>query len=171
MRVHGFSFTLIAFLFGVCLLSLQSSAQSTKRSTPARTQVSSAAASQIPAPQLVQPEELVKTLRSLKGPRPLILQVGFRVLYVQAHIPGSEYVAAASTPEGIQQLQTRVQKLPRTAAIVLYCGCCPWSHCPNVEPAYEQLRRMGFKNVKVLYIANDFGTDWVGKGYPVASGQ
>lgn len=171
MTIHRFSFTLMALLFGTCLLSLQSSAQNSKRTAATRGSESSASASQIPVSQLVQPEELVKTLRSAKSPKPLILQVGFRVLYVQAHIPGSEYVAAASTPEGIQQLQTRVQKLPRTAAIVLYCGCCPWSHCPNVEPAYEQLRRMGFKDVKVLYIANDFGTDWVGKGYPVASGQ
>jgi hypothetical protein len=25
---------------------------------------------------------------------------------------------------------------------------------------------MGFSNVKVLYIANNFGTDWLDKGYP-----
>jgi hypothetical protein len=25
---------------------------------------------------------------------------------------------------------------------------------------------MGFTNVKALYIANNFGTDWVDKGYP-----
>jgi hypothetical protein len=30
---------------------------------------------------------------------------------------------------------------------------------------------MGFTNVKVLYIANNFGADWVEKGYPVAKGQ
>jgi hypothetical protein len=26
---------------------------------------------------------------------------------------------------------------------------------------------MGFTNVKVLYIAQNFGADWVNKGYPV----
>jgi len=30
---------------------------------------------------------------------------------------------------------------------------------------------MGFTNVKVLYISNNFGTDWVSKGYPVAKGD
>jgi hypothetical protein len=30
---------------------------------------------------------------------------------------------------------------------------------------------MGFTNVKVLYIANNFGTDWVSNGYPVAKGD
>jgi len=128
-------------------------------------------ATQLPAERLMQPEELVTALRSSKTPKPLVLQVGFRVLYVQAHIPGSEYVAAGSSPEGVRRLRERVQKLPRDKAIILYCGCCPWSHCPNVEPAYQELHSMGFTNTKVLFIAHDFGTDWVSKGYPVETGQ
>jgi len=55
--------------------------------------------------------------------------------------------------------------------IVLYCGCCPWNHCPNVKPAYDALQAMGFRNLKVLYIANNFGADWVDKGYPTAKGD
>ena len=117
---------------------------------------------------LIQPEELVNVLRSLKSAKPLIMQVGFHVLYAQAHIPGSEYIGPSSSPEGIGQLRKRVESLPRTQFIVLYCGCCPWSKCPNVTPAYKELRSMGFKNVKVLYIASNFGADWVDKGYPVA---
>jgi thiosulfate/3-mercaptopyruvate sulfurtransferase len=54
---------------------------------------------------------------------------------------------------------------------VLYCGCCPWSHCPNVHTAYQELQALGFTSVKVLYIADDFGTDWVDKGYPTAKGE
>jgi hypothetical protein len=30
---------------------------------------------------------------------------------------------------------------------------------------------MGFTKVKVLYIADNFGTDWVDKGYPSVKGQ
>jgi hypothetical protein len=30
---------------------------------------------------------------------------------------------------------------------------------------------MGFTNVKVLYLASNFGVDWVDKGYPVAKGD
>jgi thiosulfate/3-mercaptopyruvate sulfurtransferase len=61
--------------------------------------------------------------------------------------------------------------MPRTNLIVLYCGCCPWDHCPNVKPADDTLHAMGFTNVKVLYISNNFGTNWVDKGYPVAKGE
>ncbi|MBI1740744.1 MAG: rhodanese-like domain-containing protein [Acidobacteriales bacterium] len=115
-------------------------------------------------------EELVQTLNA-NGAKPLLFHVGSHMLYVQAHIPGSEYLGASSTSQGIQNLAKRVSDLPKKTAIVLYCGCCPWSHCPNVNPAYDTLRQMGFTNVKVLYLANNFGTDWVDKGYPVAKGD
>jgi len=68
-------------------------------------------------------------------------------------------------------LQARVAPLPRKSFIVLYCGCCPWVRCPNVGPAFKLLRDLGFTNVKVLYLANNLGTDWVDKGYPVERGQ
>ncbi|HTM42084.1 MAG TPA: hypothetical protein VL177_14290, partial [Terriglobales bacterium] len=78
---------------------------------------------------------------------------------------------AASSAEGSKELRRRVEGLPRNRFIVLYCGCCPWSHCPNVQPAYKELRSMGFRNVRVLYIESNFGADWVDKGYPVSKGQ
>ena len=118
--------------------------------------------------QLIQPAELAKVLQGSSAQKPLIIQVGFRTLYEQAHIPGSEYVGPSSQAEGIQELHKRVQGLPRNRSIVLYFGCCPWSHCPNVQPAYHELQGMGFRNVKLLYIANNFGADWVDKGYPVS---
>jgi thiosulfate/3-mercaptopyruvate sulfurtransferase len=166
-------FRCVAILNLICcvLMGVTSvSAQATMR-VPKDGDLHPASASDVPLGQLIQPEELAAGLRSAKSPKPLLFQIGFRVLYVQAHIPGSEYVAAGSSPTGAQQLRERVEKLPRDKAIVLYCGCCPWSHCPNVQPAYELLHGMGFTNVKVLFIAHDFGTDWVNKGYPVEAGQ
>ncbi len=139
--------------------------------TSSRSQGTTAQSPAVGGPQLIQPEELVDILKSAKGPKPLVIQVGFRVLYVQAHIPGSEYIGPASSAEGIRQLRKRVEALPRTHSVLLYCGCCPWSACPNVNPAYKELRTLGFDNVKVLYIAHNFGTDWVDKGYPVAKGE
>lgn len=126
--------------------------------------------SSIPPGRLINPEDLVKILQAGKE-KPLLLQVGSHVLYAQAHIPGSEYIGAAQTDAGLQQLRKRVGSLPRTKSIVLYCGCCPWSHCPNVKPADDALHALGFTNVKVLYIVNNFGTDWVDKGYPIAKGE
>ena len=123
------------------------------------------------APALIQPADLASILTSPKAPKPLLVQIGFRVLYVQAHIPGSEFIGPAYTPDAIRRLHKRAEPLPRTQFIVLYCGCCPWNECPNVRPAYKELDAMGFKNVKLLYIAHNFGEDWASKNYPVAKGE
>jgi thiosulfate/3-mercaptopyruvate sulfurtransferase len=128
-------------------------------------------ATAIPAARLIQPDELVKILQSSAAEKPLMIQVGSHVLYAQAHIPGSEYIGPASSEAGLQQLRKRVESLPKAKFIVLYCGCCPWSHCPNIKPAFDAVVAMGFTNVKVLYIADNFGTNWVDKGYPVAKGE
>ena len=130
-----------------------------------------AQATAIPASRQISPEDLVKRLRNSGNEKPLMIQVGSHVLYAQAHIPGSEYIGPASTEAGLQQLRKRVESLPRTNSIILYCGCCPWSHCPNVKPADDALRSLGFSNVKVLYISDNFGTNWVDKGYPTAKGE
>ena len=128
-------------------------------------------ASLIPAARLINPDDLVTILQSGKSEKPLMIQVGSHVLYSQAHIPGSEYIGPASSKSGLAPLRKRVESLPRNKFIVLYCGCCPWSHCPNVKPADDALHAMGFTNVKLLYISNNFGSDWVEKGYPVAKGD
>ena len=125
----------------------------------------------IPALRLINPEELVKILQSPKSEKPLMIQVGSHVLFQQAHITGSEYIGPASSESGIQQLRKRVESLTRSKFILIYCGCCPWSHCPNVKPADDALHALGFTNVKVLYIADNFDTNWVDKGYPVAKGD
>ena len=128
-------------------------------------------ASLTPASRLINPDELVRILQSAKSEKPLMIQVGSHVLYTQAHIPGSEYIGPASSETGLQSLRKRVESLPRKQFIVLYCGCCPWSHCPNINPADDALHAMGFSNVKVLFIADNFGADWADKGYPVAKGD
>jgi thiosulfate/3-mercaptopyruvate sulfurtransferase len=119
---------------------------------------------------LVQPSDLSKIVQST-GAKPLIFNIGPRMLFEQAHITGAEFIGPASDPRGLEALKTRVKSVAKTQSIVLYCGCCPWSHCPNVEPAFKQLRALGFTNVKVLYVANNIGTDWVYKGYPTVKGQ
>jgi thiosulfate/3-mercaptopyruvate sulfurtransferase len=118
----------------------------------------------------LQPEELAHMLR---GPsdKPLLLHVGFKKLFQQAHIPGSEYIGPTSDTEVLTRLRDRVKDLLRDTNIVVYCGCCPWERCPNVKPAYEALQALGFTRVKVLYIAEDFGRDWVAKGYPVSKSE
>lgn len=125
----------------------------------------------IPNAQLMQPEELNRLLHARGVEKPLVLQVGSHLMFAQAHIPGSEYIGPGSQSEGLAQLRGRVAQMPRSAFIVLYCGCCPWNRCPNVGPAYQVLAGMGFTRVKVLYMANNFGEDWVSKGFSVESGR
>jgi hypothetical protein len=124
-------------------------------------------AASIPATNLIQPADLASLLTNASSVKPLVLQVGFRKLYDQAHVPGSEYAGPANTPAGLQVLRERVARLPRDAALVIYCGCCPWSRCPNIAAAYDALHELGFTKVKVMYVADNFGTDWVEKGYPI----
>ena len=127
--------------------------------------------SQIPAGALINPQDLARILSSPPSERPLIIYVGFRFPYTQAHIPGSEYFGPASNQADLQELLKRLNELSRDSFIVIYCGCCPWSHCPNIRPAYEALHNQGFRKLKVLYLAENLGTDWVNKGYPVAKGE
>ncbi|MGP8253456.1 MAG: rhodanese-like domain-containing protein [Terracidiphilus sp.] len=130
-----------------------------------------ASALTIPAAQLMQPEELNRQLHRPQALKPLILQVGSRVMFDEAHIAGAEYAGPGSHDEGLQTLRNRVTALPRSAFIVIYCGCCPWNRCPNVGPAYKLLSGMGFVNLKVLYLADNFGANWVDMGYPVEHTQ
>jgi thiosulfate/3-mercaptopyruvate sulfurtransferase len=120
-----------------------------------------AAAGEMP---LIQPKDLAAQLASAK---PVILQVGPNVLFRSKHIPGAIYAGPAATPQGLEVLNTAAAKLPHDRDIVIYCGCCPWDHCPNVRPAIEALKQMGFTRVKVMYVATNFKADWIDHGYPV----
>lgn len=121
--------------------------------------------------QLISPESLIKRLVQTKAAKPLIIHVGFRPLYIQGHIPGSVYYGPAARPEGLAELRKYVREFPRNQEIVLYCGCCPWSECPNIRPAFKALKEMGFTRLKVLDIPERLSTDWVAKGYPLEKGE
>jgi len=125
----------------------------------------------IPQTELIQPADLAKTLAGDPAAKPLILQVGSKVMFDQGHIPAAEYAGPGGQSNGRAVLTKRVQNLPREKAIVLYCGCCPWDKCPNIRAAYWEMRKLYFINVKVLYIPQDYGTDWVAKGYPTTGSK
>ncbi|HSD62295.1 MAG TPA: rhodanese-like domain-containing protein [Ignavibacteriaceae bacterium] len=122
----------------------------------------------IPDTTFIQPEELAELLRSEKNTQLLILQVGVQSLYDRGHIPGSEYTGSASDSIGMKKLRKRVKELPRDKFIVIYCGCCPLKDCPNIKPAYRELKSLGFNNTKMLYLPDNFNIDWIAKNYPVS---
>ncbi len=123
------------------------------------------------ASQVIQPATLAKEIRGANGKNLKILQVGFRTLYEQGHVPGALYCGPASHAAGRARLKACVAKIPKTADIVLYCGCCPWQECPNIRPAFQELRSMGYTHVSVMEIRQNFGRDWRAKGYPIHSGS
>ncbi len=125
---------------------------------------------EIPSTDMMPPSQLNNQLAKVQSGKIVLIHVGFRVMYEMAHMPGSTYTGAASTPEGLAGLRKFVAKLPRNQQIVIYCGCCPWSHCPNMRPAFAALKEMGFSNVKALDLPERFGDDWTAKGYPVENG-
>lgn len=117
--------------------------------------------------QVVEPAALAAQLASAQGGKPLLLHVGFRVLYRAGAIPGSRYIGPGSEDAGLAALEAAVKDEPRDREIVLYCGCCPWDHCPNMRPAFKALADRGFTNVRALYVPHNLDTDWAGKGYPI----
>jgi thiosulfate/3-mercaptopyruvate sulfurtransferase len=130
-----------------------------------------ASASTVPQAQLMQPAELVSLLKASGAERPVVFQVGSFVMFQQAHVPNAGFAGPGSQPNGMILLKKFAAPLKKDQLIVIYCGCCPWNRCPNIGPAYKQLRDLGFTNVKALYLANNFGDDWVAKGYPTERGE
>lgn len=115
--------------------------------------------------ELMQVADLAHALSG--NPKPIVLQIGVVHLYRLAHIPGSKYAGMAGTPEGLETLKKTVQDMPRTVEIVFYCGCCPMKDCPNIRPAYQALRELGFKKIKLLNLPTNFTQDWQKKDFPV----
>jgi thiosulfate/3-mercaptopyruvate sulfurtransferase len=121
-------------------------------------------AADIPASVLLDPAQLADILAH-PGDKPSVICVGFRFLYDGGHIPGALYRGPAQAGAGIVSLSTWAGNQKHDKSIVIYCGCCPWNVCPNIQPAYVALRQLNMTAVKVLRINQNFGADWASKGY------
>ena len=138
---------------------------------PAATEAAHVASDTSIAAHLIQPDPLALELHYPVPRRPVLLQVGFKVLYRSGHITGSRYAGPGSKPEGIAALDKALSALPKQQRVVLYCGCCPWQDCPNVRPAFREALRLGYRNVDVLYIHKNLQEDWIAKGLPMREGD
>lgn len=119
---------------------------------------------------LVQPKDLAEQLRA-NGPKPAVLYVGYPVMYRNKRIPAAILAGPTSRSQGIDLLKAAAEALPRDRDVVLYCGCCPFNECPNLKPAVQLLKEMGFTRVRTLMIPTNFASDWVDHGYPVEEGK
>ena len=108
--------------------------------------------------QLMEPAALAKTLNDPRAKQPL---------GPKAVIKNSIDMGPAGEKENLDKLKEKLSKVPKDADIVIYCGCCPFSRCPNVRPAFSLLNEMGFKNQKLLNIPHNIKVDWIDQGYPV----
>ncbi|HEX5423566.1 MAG TPA: hypothetical protein VFW94_08455 [Candidatus Acidoferrales bacterium] len=158
-----FSITAIAGI--VCLLVLPALTSRASQSAPSHD-----SAAPWTSDETIEPAALAKKV-SEHGPRPAIVCVGFHTLFEGAHVPGASFHGPALEAKGLADLKKFAEPLPRSTDLVVYCGCCPLAHCPNIRPAFEALRAMGFTHLKVLVLPHDFAHDWVQAGYPVAKGK
>ena len=113
--------------------------------------------------QLMAPADLAKVLNNPKSPQPLIFSVG-----MQAVVKNSIEIGPAMIKDNLNLLKQKLDKLAKNTEIVVYCGCCPFSRCPNVRPAIELLKSMQFTNFKLLNLPQNIKVDWIDKGYPVS---
>ena len=110
--------------------------------------------------QLLEPSVLAKTIESNKD-LPMIYCVGPGVV-----IPNSTDIGMTNDENNLKKFKDSVSNLPRNTNIVIYCGCCPFEHCPNVRPAIALLQQMKFTNYHLLNLPHNIKTDWIEKGYP-----
>lgn len=111
--------------------------------------------------ELLEPSLLAATIK--KGTqKPVILNIG-----VVEDIPGARHIGAANNEGNITKLKEAVAKFPKNTELIIYCGCCPFTRCPNAQPAFTTLKKMGFSNVRLLNLSTNLKTDWIAKGYPV----
>ena len=119
--------------------------------------------------QTVPPAELNKELSNPKT-APMVLFVGFQRLYTAGHIKGAQFHGSGGSAEGLAQIKAWAASVPRSTNLVIYCGCCPLDHCPNVRPAFTALRGLGFTKLRVLILPTSFEADWADKGLPYEKG-
>ena len=132
------------------------------------------------AEETIQPAELARLVTQqfvvcagnvIDCTPPEILMVGPRILYNGAHVKGAIYAGPAGKSEGLESLTRAAVAGAKNRRIVLYCGCCPMEKCPNIRPAFQKLKEMGYSSVKVLIIPTNLHDDWTAKGYPVDRGE
>lgn len=112
--------------------------------------------------QLLQPSDLAATLRDNKE-FSVIFSIG-----PGAVIPHSRDMGMIKEEENMKKFKQELEDLPKDTSIIIYCGCCPYEHCPNVRPAIQLLKEMKFTNYKLLDLPHNIKIDWINKGYPTS---
>ena len=112
--------------------------------------------------ELKDPAALAATLADAKAVQPVILNIG-----PVEQIKSAIAIGPAVDEGNLDKLKKALAKTARDKEVIIYCGCCPFQRCPNIRPAFDQLKKMKFRNVKVLNLPTGLNQDWIHKGYPL----
>jgi thiosulfate/3-mercaptopyruvate sulfurtransferase len=112
--------------------------------------------------QLMSASDLAARINHTSDPQPLIICVGPSGL-----IKGSLETGPAQEKENLEKLRVLLSKIDSQKEVVIYCGCCPFEHCPNIRPAFTLLSAMHFSHARLLDLSHNIKVDWIDKGYPV----
>ena len=113
---------------------------------------------------LIEPSALAAIIANPKAKQAMVYNIG-----VVENIKGAKNFGAASEKENLEKLKKTLAELPKTSFVVVYCGCCPFHKCPNIRPAFNLMKSMGFLNGKLLNMPTNLKQNWIDKGYPLAS--
>lgn len=112
--------------------------------------------------QLLQPADLAKIIGDPQAKQPYVFCIG-----PGAAIRGSIDIGPARDSSNLVKFRQQLSRLPKDAMVVIYCGCCPFEHCPNIRPAFTVLNEMKFTHPQLLNLEHNIRVDWIAKRYPV----
>jgi hypothetical protein len=115
--------------------------------------------------ELIDPAILAASLKT-GTEKTTILNIG-----VVEDLPGAIHIGGVSNKQNLEKLREILKGLPKNKPVVIYCGCCPFAKCPNIRPAYNELKNAGFTQIKVLDLPTNLQTNWISKGFPIEKKQ
>jgi hypothetical protein len=141
---------MIKLLFSISLLIISVASFCQKKGDPWTTS------------QLLAPKTLAATINDPSKDKPVIISIGPAGL-----IKGAVQIGPVTEEENMKQLKKLLAGQGKDKEIVVYCGCCPFGHCPNIRPAFALLKSMDFKNPLLLNLPSNLKVDWLNYGYPM----
>src|ERR1700753_2329476 len=73
----------------------------------------------VPEAQQMTPAELVMMLKAASDHAPMVIQVGSRMMFAQAHISRAIYAGPGSQAAGLEMLEKAVASVPKTKMILI----------------------------------------------------
>ncbi len=112
---------------------------------------------------LMEPSALAAIISNPKAKQAQIFNIG-----VVEDIKGAKKMGGASVNANLEKFKNALSSLPKNTLVVVYCGCCPFEKCPNIRPAFNLMKSMGFTNGKLLNLPTNLKQNWIDKGFPLA---